>query len=204
MDLRTAVTTVVLLGIGFAAGALTTSAGETTKDAPSSNVVPRVQDVAAPGLETRSTPPVAASTEDIRASLARIEKLLMANPMAAGAPDEQIVERITEVWKPVLLDAIQSHQTSRARTRLVTLYEQRISGYQEAIDRGPDPRGPAFSTPVAEYEKSIREYRDRVAAIEASRTAAELVDALTASPDTDGHHDRSSAIQIVYGDKQPD
>jgi len=203
MDLRTAVLTVVLLGIGYAAGALTTSAGETAPEGePRGTDTSKVWRTSEPGLDGRAAPPAAPSSDNIGAALARIEKLLMANPMAAGTSDEKIVERITEVWRPVLLEAIESHQTQRARTRLITLFERRVKSAKEAVKRDIAMERPVGN--VAMYEQEERELRERLEAIRKARTAPELIEALTANPETAGDYNRSNAIMIVYGDKHPD
>ncbi len=204
MDLRTALLTVVLLGIGYAAGALATDAEVMAPDLGSDpERAADAPDASSPELETRAVPVAPASMDDIRASLDRIERQLATSPMAAAATDEKVVERITEVWKPALLDAMKHHQTARARTRLITLYEQKIADY-EASKETADPRGPAFQGRIEDLENSIRDWRGRVDAFKAARTAAQLVDALVADPEARGHHTRGDALMIVYGDKQPD
>ena len=201
MDLRTTVITVILLGAGYTVGSLTTTAALPAGDfAPQADAGASAPAETMVGLSARHVESAPPPDTDIAESLARIERLLAMNPMAAGTPDEKVVERVTEVWRPILLQAIESHETARVRTRLITLFEQRIADAEVGRQREQDAGRPGG---VAEYEREIRELRERIGLIRATSTAQELLEALTTNPDAKGGFRRSDAILIVYGDADP-
>lgn len=205
MELRTTLLTIAILAAGFGLGRLTApeAAGPGGGDAQEPDAA-RGDDSAAVRLEGRPTtgqPAEEPSTADLAERLDAIEQLLLATHLPAGdeAHDAKVVERIKEVWIPVVRESLVQDRFAQAKAGVALWLRHRIAEHKDFIET-ERARGGA----TMHLQGPLRELERRLADVESARTPDALVAVLTESPDGKGDMAREDALALVYGYVYPD
>ncbi len=206
MEIRTAALVVAILGVGFGFGRMS---------APQSRCVGSVDpeglrqaaevDTGAPQLVGRAEAEQAASddqTLDLEERLDTIEQLLLSGHETtgmSGQPGKQVVERIKQMWIPIIRESLVHDRFERSKAGLTSYLARRVHE-EQALMRKTEAQGGSTRGLI----EHLRELERRLAAAREARTAQDLVAALTSHPEEAGAMEDHDAQAYVFGHVFPD
>ena len=200
MELRTALLTIAILAAGFGLGRFTApkepghSGGDGAEPIAASAENPVA--VRLEGRPTTCQPAEGALTAGLAERLGTIEQLLLAMhlPSDDDAHDAKLVERISEVWIPIIRESLDRDRFDRAKAGVTTYMANRIDEDRRSLENA---RASGHST--LGLHEPLRQLEQRLARVEAARTPDDLVAVLTRCPDENGALAVVDARALVHG-----
>lgn len=199
MDSRTALCTALLIASGFLLGRLSLPAGHEPPRSNPQSALPTVRQPAPqkPLLAGRSS----GSERDsqvarIEERLTAIERLLPggAEDASAAGSEETVVSRLQAIWTPVIQASLTRDRFARAKAMMLERLGRRLRDETRLLEAEQD-RGHSGEGLI----QPLEELRHRIRSIQASKSAPQLIAALTERAQEAGHMDPGDATALVHG-----